>query len=329
MRLIRFARKTDFRGPPSRVTSFLSYELFVPQRTAVAPPFLVPVECDPPSLRVLWRQLDADPPPGSASFPSFSRSRPITTSQAHAALASELLHFTNAVESFNSPETVLNALHDVTMPACKIGVLGALLLPLRWADLSAIEVGKTVFLHKSAPKGWWGEQFEHMQRGPGPAVLLARVALAPYTMTETMQKLEPLGIDRWPFELALKYGMRDILSCPVGGRWLVVYWSRRELSRLTQEQRAFLFLGANFAAIRLQRVIAPFVKRLGKGASLTPRELAVLRLLSSGQRLQEIALHLGLGEETVRSHIKKAQTKLGVRDRTHAVSQALRLHLIA
>ena len=253
----------------------------------------------------------------------------MAASQAHAALASELLHFTTAVESFDSPEAVLNALHYVTMPACKMAVLGALLLPLRWEDLSAIELGKTVFLHKSAPKGWWDEQFVHMQRGPGPAVMLARIALAPYTMSETMQQLEPLGIDRWPFELALKYGMHDILSCPVGGRWLVVYWSRHVLSRLTHEQRALLFLGANFAAIRLQRVIAPFAKRLGKGVSLTPRELAVLRLLSSGKRLQEIALYLGLGEETVRSHIKKAQTKLGVRDRTHAVSQALRLHLIA
>ncbi len=106
--------------------------------------------------------------------------------------ASELLHFTNTVESFDSPEAVLNALHQVTMKA-HVAVLGALLLPLRWADLSAIEVGKTVFLYKSAPKRWWSEQFEHMQMGPGPAVLLARVALAPYTMSETTQKLEVTG----------------------------------------------------------------------------------------------------------------------------------------
>jgi LuxR family quorum sensing-dependent transcriptional regulator len=37
---------------------------------------------------------------------------------------------------------------------------------------------------------------------------------------------------------------------------------------------------------------------------------------------------LGLGEETVRSHIKKAQTKLGARNSMHAVSQAMRLRLI-
>ena len=43
--------------------------------------------------------------------------------------------------------------------------------------------------------------------------------------------LEPLGIDRWPYELALKYGMRDGLMCPVGGRWVVGYWSRSVLSK--------------------------------------------------------------------------------------------------
>ena len=54
----------------------------------------------------------------------------------------------------------------------------------------------------------------------------------------------------------------------------------------------------------------------------------MLRLLSNGKRLREIARLLDLGEETVRSHIKKAQSKLGVHDRTHAVAQAVRLRLI-
>ena len=45
--------------------------------------------------------------------------------------------------------------------------------------------------------------------------------------------------------------------------------------------------------------------------------------------MREIAQLLGLGEETVRSHLKKAQVKLGVRERTHAVAQAIQLQLIA
>jgi hypothetical protein len=58
----------------------------------------------------------------------------VAAAQTHtyAALASELLRFTDEVDTFETPEAVLNALHDVTMPACQIAVLGALLLPLRW-----------------------------------------------------------------------------------------------------------------------------------------------------------------------------------------------------
>ena len=54
----------------------------------------------------------------------------------------------------------------------------------------------------------------------------------------------------------------------------------------------------------------------------------MLRLASNGFRTRKIAELLELGEETVRSHMKKAQTKLGAKDRLHAVAQALRLRLI-
>lgn len=252
-----------------------------------------------------------------------------TDDQSRSKLVSRLLHFTERVDEFESSDHVLNALHESTHETCGLNVLGALLLPLRWGDIDAIEVGKTVFLHKSAPKGWWDEQLELTKINPGAGAMLARLAIAPYTMSETMQRFEPLGVDRWPFELALKYGMRDRLTCPVGGRWIVVYWSRYALTqRLAGETKALLLMAATFAAIRLQKLIAPNPNRLGKGVTLTPRELAVLRLLSNGKRIRESAQLLGLGEETVRSHLKKAQAKLGVNDNAHAVAQAMRLHLI-
>ena len=74
-------------------------------------------------------------------------------------------------------------------------------------------------------------------------------------------------------------------------------------------------MGATFAAIRLQRLVGPQVGRIGKGAALTARELAVLRLLSMGHHVRQVAGLLELGEETVRSHLKKAEAKLGVHDR--------------
>ena len=67
---------------------------------------------------------------------------------------------------------------------------------------------------------------------------------------------------------------------------------------------------------------------MGKRARVTPRELAVLRLVSTGRRTEEIAQLLELGEETVRSHLKKVQGKLGVRNRAQAVAEAIRQQLI-
>jgi LuxR family quorum sensing-dependent transcriptional regulator len=43
---------------------------------------------------------------------------------------------------------------------------------------------------------------------------------------------------------------------------------------------------------------------------------------------REIAEVLGVGEETVRSHQKKAQAKLGARNRAQAVAEAVRQRLI-
>jgi LuxR family quorum sensing-dependent transcriptional regulator len=47
-----------------------------------------------------------------------------------------------------------------------------------------------------------------------------------------------------------------------------------------------------------------------------------------GRPTEQVAKVLGLGEETVRSHLKKVQSKLGVRNRPHAVAEAIRQHLI-
>jgi DNA-binding CsgD family transcriptional regulator len=129
--------------------------------------------------------------------------------------------------------------------------------------------------------------------------------------------LDPIGVDRWPFELALKYGMRDGYLCPVGGRWAVGFWSPAVLSsNFTEHERGLLFMAATAAAVRLERLVGADVKRVGSRTRLTARELSVLRYASDGKSLQEIAKVLHLGEETVRSHFKKAQAKLGTRNRT-------------
>lgn len=62
---------------------------------------------------------------------------------------------------------------------------------------------------------------------------------------------------------------------------------------------------------------------------LTERELDVLRLLAEGLPHEEIGRRLGIGSETVRTHLRKASERLGASTRTQAVATALRRGLIA
>jgi LuxR family quorum sensing-dependent transcriptional regulator len=153
--------------------------------------------------------------------------------------------------------------------------------------------------------------------------------MAMHTWTEVRRMFQPIGIDKWSYYLAYKYGMRDGLTCPVGGRWVISFWSRKELSNVvTRPSRVMVCAAVSFAALRLDQLVEPDPNMVGSHGHLTPRELAVLRLVSSGAQLRQAAQELGLGEETVRSHLKKAQSKLGVRNRAQAVAEALRQHLI-
>jgi two-component system, NarL family, nitrate/nitrite response regulator NarL len=61
---------------------------------------------------------------------------------------------------------------------------------------------------------------------------------------------------------------------------------------------------------------------------LTPRELAVLRLVAEGLPNKTIALRLGISEHTVKFHVNAILGKLGVSSRTEAVVRATRLGLI-
>jgi two-component system, NarL family, response regulator LiaR len=63
--------------------------------------------------------------------------------------------------------------------------------------------------------------------------------------------------------------------------------------------------------------------------ALTKREIDVLRLLAQGQSNKEIAQHLNLVEDTVKTHIRHILSKLGVQSRTQAVLYAIRIGLIS
>ena len=63
-------------------------------------------------------------------------------------------------------------------------------------------------------------------------------------------------------------------------------------------------------------------------ADLTAREVEVLRLVAKGLRNREVARVIGRTEGTVKAHLKNIHEKLGVDDRTEAVTLALQRGII-
>jgi DNA-binding CsgD family transcriptional regulator len=236
-----------------------------------------------------------------------------------------IIDYSMEVESLATPQEVLNRLHDIVSDKNQIRVQGANRFPTKVGDWRRIELGKNAFIHQSVPQGWTDEWTAFVKSGHCLGLMTARMCLAPFSWKEMTRKLDPVGIDRWPLDLAHKHGMRDGYLCPVGGRWVVGFWSPRVLDdSFTQQARGLLYMAASAAAVRLEHLVGYEGRRIDSRAHLTAREQAVLRHASFGQSLQETAKALGLGEETVRSHFKKAQAKLGTRNRTHTVSEAMR-----
>jgi DNA-binding NarL/FixJ family response regulator len=84
------------------------------------------------------------------------------------------------------------------------------------------------------------------------------------------------------------------------------------------------------AAARGETVLAPpvaarLMHRLRTPAPLTAREIEVLQAVARGRTNAQIGRELSIGEATVKTHLLRAFAKLGVDDRTHAVTVASQL----
>src|SRR5262249_6972855 len=75
---------------------------------------------------------------------------------------------------------------------------------------------------------------------------------------------------------------------------------------------------------RVQPEVAVELANHSGESSLTAREIEVLELVSAGNSNKRIGAVLSINEDTVKGHVANILSKLGARDRTHAVTLALK-----
>ena len=76
----------------------------------------------------------------------------------------------------------------------------------------------------------------------------------------------------------------------------------------------------------LGRLLAGMARKAERG--VTPREIEVLQALAEGATAREAGVLLGIGEQTVKSHLKNLTAQLGARNKTHAVAIGMERRLI-
>ena len=92
--------------------------------------------------------------------------------------------------------------------------------------------------------------------------------------------------------------------------------------------RAFLSPRVNGLVCARVRTLVREARVTGATASLTPREVEVLRFAAEGKSNKEIAQQLGIWLQTIKSHLHNAYEKLGVKTRREAVARAVRIGVL-
>src|SRR4026208_1965562 len=115
----------------------------------------------------------------------------------------KLIDYSMEVESLKTPDEVLNRLDEITSAKNPIRVHGANKFSVKVGDWRRIELGRNAFVHRDVPRGWLEEWIALVESGRSIGLMTARNCLAPFTWTELSRLLDPIGMDRWPFELAL------------------------------------------------------------------------------------------------------------------------------
>jgi LuxR family transcriptional regulator, regulator of acetate metabolism len=167
--------------------------------------------------------------------------------------------------------------------------------------------------------------------GRGPAELTEALGLSSYVVGPLVAQGETIGLLHADAEFSGR--SLDEIDAEVVAKFtqgLSGVLERAVLRHTLELHRAELQSAAQWMSGRLSRLSDDETEQAGSAAgrrmvaSLTPRELEVLRLLARGNTNLEIAAALVVREGTVKYHVKNILRKLGATSRADAVSRFVR-----
>ncbi|MEK7950286.1 response regulator transcription factor [Luteolibacter soli] len=156
-----------------------------------------------------------------------------------------------------------------------------------------------------------------------PNVVLMDIQLPGMSGIECVEKLAARQLDTEILMLTVYDNNEWIYNALAAGA--SGYLLKRDIAeRLLEALDEVLAGGSPMSAAIARKVVRHFKKKSPvENLDLTPRETQILNLLVKGSLYKEIAWDLGIGVETVRTHLHKIYTKLHVRTRTEAVVKYL------
>jgi len=165
--------------------------------------------------------------------------------------------------------------------------------------------------------------------GDRPDVVLMDINMAGMTGIECVARLKELMPEVQTVMLTVYEDTAqifDALSAGASGYLL----KRSNPSKLLEAVREVHEGGSPMSSSIARKVVASFQKAKPSGQKesahphLSPREEAVLNLLSKGHTYKLIADELGISIDTIRTYLRRIYEKLHVQSRTEAVAKYLR-----
>ncbi|WP_188911416.1 helix-turn-helix transcriptional regulator [Salinarimonas ramus] len=186
------------------------------------------------------------------------------------------------------------------------------------------------------PEGWVRRYFGRGYLFTDPAIRRVREQSRPFLWSE----LTPLCVQDWAAQRVMDeagdFGLRHGLTVPLttlDGRLAGVSFAGAQVE-VAPETRGTLALLATYSVAHSQKLrnaqaSAPVLDaEVEEVVRLSPRELEALQWAAEGRTEDEIGDLMTISTHGVEKHMRAARRKLGARNRTHAVAEAIRRGII-